>query len=90
MFNQNGLSLEQAPPFSVVLRFFLSGAIFGVLAGIFILIFGIDIYDASNPKALILTHTLTLGVMLSFMFGALFQMLPVIGGVKLDEPYWLF
>ncbi len=86
MFNQNGLSLDQAPPFGVVLRFFLSGGVFGVLAGVFIMLFGVDIFDASTPQALIVTHSFTLGVMLSFMFGALFQMLPVIAGVKLLEP----
>jgi len=32
MFNQNGLSLDQAPPISVVFRFFLSGALFGILS----------------------------------------------------------
>ena len=86
MFNQNGLSLDQAPPFGVVLRFFLSGGVFGVLAGVFVMLFGVDIFDASTPQALIVTHSFTLGVMLSFMFGALFQMLPVIAGVKLLEP----
>jgi len=86
MFNQNGLSLDQAPPISVVFRFFLSGSLFGTLAGLFILFFGIDIFDAANIEAVILTHTLTLGVMLSFMFAALFQMLPVIAGVRLTTP----
>ena len=86
MFNQNGLSLDQAPPISVVFRFFFSGALFGILAGIFILLFGTDIFDARSTQAVILTHTLTLGVMLSFMFAALFQMLPVIAGIKLSAP----
>ncbi|OQX49856.1 MAG: hypothetical protein B5M46_03170 [Epsilonproteobacteria bacterium 4484_20] len=86
MFNQNGLSLDQAPPISVVFRFFFSGAIFGILAGTLILLFGTDIFDAHSIQAVILTHTLTLGVMLSFMFAALFQMLPVIAGVKLTAP----
>jgi len=86
MFDQNGLSLDQAPPISVVFRFFLSGALFGLLAGILILLFGTKIFDATNMEAVILTHTLTLGVMLSFMFAALFQMLPVIAGVKLTAP----
>ncbi|BAF73224.1 hypothetical protein [Sulfurovum sp. NBC37-1] len=86
MFNQNGLSLDQAPPISVVFRFFFSGALFGILAGILILIFGTSIFDAHTTQAVILTHTLTLGVMLSFMFAALFQMLPVIAGVKLTSP----
>jgi hypothetical protein len=86
MFDQNGLSLDQAPPISVVFRFFLSGAIFGLLAGMLTLLFGTKIFDATNMEAVILTHTLTLGVMLSFMFAALFQMLPVIAGVKLTAP----
>jgi len=86
MFNQNGLSLDQAPPISVVLRFFLSGSIFGILAGILVLFFGTAVFDPVNIEAVILTHTLTLGVMLSFMFAALFQMLPVIAGVRLTAP----
>ena len=86
MFNQNGLSLDQAPPISVVFRFFFSGALFGILAGIFILFFQNTIFDPASSQALTLTHTLTLGVMLSFMFAALFQMLPVIAGVVLPNP----
>ncbi len=86
MFDQNGLSLDQAPPISVVFRFFLSGALFGLLAGVLVLLFGAQILDAANIEAVILIHTLTLGVMLSFMFAALFQMLPVIAGVKLTAP----
>ena len=86
MFNQNGLSLDQAPPISVVFRFFLSGALFGILSGILIVIFQTSIFDAHSMQAVILTHTLTLGVMLSFMFAALFQMLPVIAGVTLSSP----
>ena len=86
MFSQNGLSLDQAPPISVVFRFFLSGSLFGILAGILILLFGTKIFSPDTAEALILTHTLTLGVMLSFMFAALFQMLPVIAGVKLTSP----
>ncbi len=86
VFNQNGLSLDQAPPISVVFRFFFSGALFGILAGILILFFQNTIFDAQNIEAVIVTHTLTLGVMLSFMFAALFQMLPVIAGVTLTSP----
>ena len=86
MFSQNGLSLDQAPPISVVFRFFFSGALFGILSGILILLFKADIFNAHSIEAIILTHTLTLGVMLSFMFAALFQMLPVIAGVTLTSP----
>jgi uncharacterized membrane protein YesL len=86
MFSQNGLSLDQAPPISVVFRFFFSGALFGIFCGILILIFQTNILNPHSTEALILTHTLTLGVMLSFMFAALFQMLPVIAGVILPAP----
>jgi MFS family permease len=86
MFSQNGLSLDQAPPISVVFRFFFAGAVFGILAGVLILIFKTDIFNSHSLEAITLTHTLTLGVMLSFMFAALFQMLPVIAGVTLKSP----
>jgi len=45
-----------------------------------------DIFNASTTAALTFTHLLTLGVMLNFMFAALFQMLPVIAGIKLTSP----
>ncbi len=86
MLSQNGLSLDQAPPISVVFRFFFVGSLFGILCGIFVLFFQNAIFNAHSIEAIILTHTLTLGVMLSFMFAALFQMLPVIAGVKLTSP----
>lgn len=86
MFSQNGLSLDQAPPVSVIFRFFFSGALFGILAGSLILVYKTDIFDAHTIAAVTFTHTLTLGVMLSFMFAALFQMLPVIAGVTLTSP----
>jgi hypothetical protein len=86
MFEQGGLSLDQAPPISVVFRFFFGGAIFGMLAGFLMLVFQDAIFLSYSTEALIFTHTLTLGVMLSFMFAALFQMLPVIAGVTLKSP----
>lgn len=89
MFSQEnglGLSLDQAPPVSVIYAFFFSGAIFGIIAGISLFFYGTDIYDPSTSAAITFTHLLALGVMLSFMFAALFQMLPVLAGVKLTSP----
>jgi len=86
MFNQNGLSLDQAPPISVVFRFFFLGSLFGIGAGLLLFVYQTTIFDASSTAALTFTHILTLGVMLSFMFAALFQMLPVIAGVRLTSP----
>jgi hypothetical protein len=87
MFNQGGLSLDQAPPISVVLRFFVTASIFGVLLGLFLLADTLNITSfLDNNKSVIIVHTLALGVMASFMLGALFQMLPVIAGVVIKMP----
>ncbi|WP_456393706.1 hypothetical protein [Nitratifractor sp.] len=86
MFQNSGLSLDQAPPISVVLRFFLGGSLLGVVAGLWLMLHGEEALDPAAPAALILTHLLTLGVMLSFMLGALFQMLPVLAGVSFRRP----
>ncbi len=70
-----------------VLRFFVTGAIFGVLLGLFLIATSIGIFDISNySRDLIATHFLFLGVEASFMLGALFQMLPVLAGVIIRVP----
>jgi len=86
MFNQTGLSLDQAPPISVVFKFFFLGALFGIGLGISLFFYQTSIFDTSTAGALSVTHLFTLGVMLSFMFGALFQMLPVIAGISITSP----
>ena len=86
MFQNSGLSLDQAPPISVVLRFFLGGSLFGIVAGLWLVYRGDAVLDPAGSAALVMTHLLTLGVMLSFMLGALFQMLPVLAGVALRNP----
>jgi hypothetical protein len=87
MFSQGGLSLDQAPPISVVFRFFVTASIFGVLLGLFLLLDNLSLLPSvSYGKELFVTHILALGVMASFMLGALFQMLPVIAGVSIQTP----
>jgi len=87
MFSQGGLSLEQAPPISVVLRFFVTASIFGVLLGLFLLSHSLNIIPLVQYSFdLTVVHILALGVMASFMLGALFQMLPVIAGVVIKMP----
>jgi len=86
MFDQNGLSLDQAPPVQVVFGLFLMGSFFGIIAGLSLFYYRTDIYDFSSTAAIVMTHLLALGVMMSFMLGALFQMLPVIAGVVLESP----
>ncbi|MCK4441178.1 MAG: hypothetical protein KAU90_04180, partial [Sulfurovaceae bacterium] len=87
MFNQGGLSLEQAPPISVVLRFFVTASIFGVLLGLFLLSSSLNLISLAHYSfGLSIIHILGLGVMASFMLGAMFQMLPVIAGVVIKMP----
>ena len=77
----SGLSLDQAPPLSIPASFFLTIP-FGVLASALILM-GSGTMALSSPwapQALALTHALTLGVLAMGMFGALYQMTPVIAG----------
>lgn len=86
MFQQNGLSLDQAPPISVVFRLFFVASLFGILEGVAILYYGVAIFDPSTVASLTTIHIFTLGIMVSFMLGALFQMLPVIAGVVIASP----
>ena len=87
MFNQGGLSMEQAPPVMVVLRFFVTASVFGVLLGLYLIGNSLDVLPY-NEYAFQVTvvHLLSLGIMASFMLGALFQMLPVIAGVSIKTP----
>lgn len=81
------LSFDQAPPFSVPLRFFLTAPLFGMAAGVVALLLGEEGWGSRwSPGCLVLTHLLTTGFMLQIMFGALLQMLPVAIGTPLQRP----
>lgn len=87
MFSQGGLSLEQAPPISVVLRFFVTASIFGVFLGLFLLSSSLNLITSVQYSFdLVVIHILALGIMASFMLGAMFQMLPVLAGVVIKMP----
>lgn len=86
MFEQGGLSLDQAPPVSVVFGFFLLGSVFGIFSGTSLLYYQHTLFDPASTGAIVTIHLLALGVMMSFMLGALFQMLPVIAGIILHAP----
>jgi hypothetical protein len=75
------LSLEQAPPISIPFRFFLSAPLFLLAAAVLLVWFGPGVLVSRwSSGTLALTHLFTLGVLASAMFGALFQMLPVLAG----------
>lgn len=79
------LSYEAAPAFSAPLRFFLTAPLFGVVAGL-VLIGAPELLDSRwSSGALALTHLIAVGFMLNVMFGALFQILPVVAGAVLPS-----
>lgn len=83
---QAGLSFEQAPPFSLPLRFFLTAPLFLLAAAVLIVLGPEALASRWTPQALAVTHALTLGFLAMVMFGALLQMLPVVAGSTLPVP----
>jgi len=81
-----GLSFEQAPPFSLPLRFFLTAPLFLIAAAVLIVLAPEALASRWTPQALALTHALTLGFLAMVMLGALMQMLPVVAGAPLPAP----
>ncbi|HEY9145784.1 MAG TPA: hypothetical protein VIN36_03790 [Thiobacillus sp.] len=81
-----GLSFEQAPPFSLPLRFFLTAPLFLLAAGGLLVLAPEALASRWTPQALALTHALTLGFLAMSMLGALMQMLPVVAGASLPAP----
>jgi len=86
MSPQAGLAFEQAPPFSLPLRFFLTAPLFLLAAAILIVWTPETLASRSTPQALAVTHALTLGFLAMVMLGALMQMLPVVAGSPLPVP----
>ena len=83
---QAGLAFEQAPPFALPLRFFLTAPLFLLAAGVLTALAPDALASRWTPQALALTHMLTLGFLALTMMGALLQMLPVVAGSTLPAP----
>lgn len=85
--SQAGLSLDQAPPILVPLRFFLTAPLFALLAALLLLWQGPQILTSRwHPYLLASTHLLTLGFLSMVMMGAMMQMLPVVAGATIKRP----
>ncbi|MGZ8548436.1 MAG: hypothetical protein ACXW33_07505 [Sulfuricurvum sp.] len=82
----NGLSLDQAPPISVVLRFFITLPLFGLILCFLMIFFPSEILIPSHPISLAGIHLLFLGMISMGMIGALFQMQSVLGGAPIPSP----
>jgi len=81
------LRLDQAPPFSVPLRFFLTAPLFPLLAAGVLAWHGpAALASRWTPAMLAITHLFTLGFLAMVMLGALMQLLPVLAGTPVTRP----
>ena len=86
MVDARGLSLDQAPPIHLPLRFFLTAPWLAVAAGLVPAMLGAEASASRwTPGALAVTHLLALGFLAQVMCGALLQMLPVIAGAPVPR-----
>lgn len=93
----NSLSTAYAPPYKIVMKYFFT-AIFSFFLLNLLLAFNYDSFMGHHfqPKILALTHIATLGWITMLIFGALFQLIPVILQVKLfseklaEIQFWVF
>jgi hypothetical protein len=78
---QSGLRLDRIPPANIPFRFFLTAPWFAILAALLLLANGPETWTGlRNPVLIGITHLMTLGFVTMVMLGALFQLLPVLGG----------
>jgi len=84
--NLRGLSFEAMPPLIVPYRFFISAPLSIIAIGLLWLFSSPeDLASRWSNFMLATTHGITLGFMLMVMFGALFQVLPVVTGIAMPQ-----
>lgn len=82
--NLRGLSFEAMPPLAVPFRFFITAPLFILLVGgLWLFASPVELLSRWSGLMLASTHGITLGFMLMIMFGALFQVLPVVTGIAM-------
>lgn len=84
---QRALSLDQSPPLSAALRYFVVVPVFAFLAGALLLWEGqLALLTRWSGTTLALTHLFTLGALGMAMIGALLQLLPVVAAARIPHP----
>ena len=84
--NFTGLSLDQAPPISAPVRFFLTAPLFAMAAALLILWTDSSVLMSRfSLETIVVTHLFTIGFIAMVMLGALQQMLPVLAGVAVPR-----
>ena len=87
MINSALLSLEQTPPLSVPMPYFLAAPVFMAAGALMLLWHGADAFGQRwTPALLASTHMITLGFLAMVMMGAIQQLLPVLLGASISRP----
>jgi len=74
------------PPLAVPYRFFITAPVFVMVVGLLWLFASpVELVSRWSNLMLATTHAITLGFMLMVMFGALFQVLPVVTGIAIPK-----
>ena len=81
----SALALAGAPPATRPLRFLLTSPLWGVLAGLMLLLDPLVLGGRWAPPAVALVHVFTLGVLGNAMLGSLLQFLPVAAATPLAK-----
>jgi len=97
MSEVNSVVSAYAPPYKVVIKYFVTAAAAFVILNL-LLALNYSVVNGFHfqPKILALTHIATLGWITMVIFGAMFQLVPVVLEVKLfsaklaEVQYWLF
>lgn len=86
-----------SPPFRIVSKYFITAIVSFVLLNLILLLNHSEIVGHHfNPKILAITHIATLGWITMIIFGALYQLIPVVLEVKLfseklaEIQFWIF
>ena len=97
MIQSSSIASAYSPPFRTVSKYFVAAIISFVLLNLFLLLNHSDIIGHHfNPKILAITHIATLGWISMIIFGALFQLVPVVLEVKLfsevlaEVQFWIY
>ncbi len=72
-----GLTLDQAPPYTIPIKFYLTASLYLIVLSIITPIYTLHVYSRYDYEVIALTHIFTLGFITHIMFGSLFQMMPV-------------
>jgi hypothetical protein len=84
--NMSGMSFSALPAIDIPFRFFATAIAFMMGLAVFVFLSGEPLWLSRwHPSMLALTHGFTLGFITPVMMGALLQMLPVVGGIGVNN-----